>query len=102
MSPEINHTLGLAAKTGFVFGQGSAIQALHTLLADIARTDIAVLLTGESASGTEVYARHIHRLAGLKEAQTKKLTCATLDHDRLLRQVHACRRCAIARTTFQH
>jgi len=92
MSPEINHTLGLAAKTGFVFGQGSAIQALNTMVADIARTDIAVLLIGESGSGKEVYARLIHRLSGLKEAQLKKISCATLDPGRLLGQVQDCLR----------
>src|SRR5437762_8311486 len=92
MSPEINHTLGLAAKTGFVFGQGSAIQALNTMVADIARTDIAVLLSGESGSGKEVYARLIHRLSGLKEAQLKKISCATLDPGRLVGQVQDCLR----------
>ena len=92
MSPEINHTLGLAAKTGFVFGQGPAIQALNTMVADIARTDIAVLLIGESGSGKEVYARLIHRLSGLKEAQLKKISCATLDPGRLLGQVQDCLR----------
>ena len=49
MSSEINHTLDLSAKAGFVFGQGCAIQAVNTMVADIARTDIAVLLIGESA-----------------------------------------------------
>src|SRR5438034_10173184 len=92
MSPEINHTLGLAAKTGFVFGQGPAIQAGNTMVADIARTDIAVLLIGESGTGKEVYARLIHRLSGLEEAQLKKISCATLDPGRLVGQVQDCSR----------
>src|SRR5437879_12626377 len=92
MSSEIKHTLCLAAKTGFVFGQGPAIQALNTMVADIARTDIAVLLIGESGSGKEVYARLIHRLSGLKEAQLKKISCATLDPGRLVGQVQDCLR----------
>src|SRR5258708_35600042 len=92
MSSEINHTLDLSAKAGFVFGQGSAIQALNTMVADIARTDIAVLLIGEGGTGKEVYARLIHRLSGLKEAQLKKISCATLDPGRLVRQAQDCLR----------
>src|SRR5437762_13823830 len=92
MSSEINHTLDLSTKAGFVFGQGSAIQAVNTMVDDIARTDIAVLLIGESGSGKEVYARLIHRLSGLKEAQLKKISCATLDPGRLLGQAQDCLR----------
>src|SRR5436853_7680467 len=92
MSSEINHTLDLSAKAGFVFGQGSTIQALTTMVADIARTDIAVLLIGESGTGKEVYARLIHRLSGLQEGQLKKISCATLDSGRLLGQVQDCLR----------
>src|SRR5436853_6124888 len=92
MSSEINHTLDLSAKAGFVYGQGAAIQARNTMVADIARTDIAVLLIGESGSGKEVYARLIHRLSGLKDAQLKKISCAALDPGRLLGQVQDCLR----------
>src|SRR5207248_11120709 len=92
MHPELDHTLGLAAKTAFVVGQGPAIQALNTMVADIARTDIAVLLIGESGSGKKVYARLIHRLSGLEEAQLKKISCATLDPGRLVGQVQGCLR----------
>src|ERR1700720_3286558 len=92
MSPEINHTLDISAKAGFVFGQGSAIQAVNAMVADIARTDIAVLLIGESGTGKDVYAKLIHRLSGLREAQLKKISCATLDSGRLLGQVQDCLR----------
>src|SRR5467141_4551716 len=92
MSAEINPILDLSTKAGFVFGQGSAIQAVNTMVADIARTDIAVLLIGESGTGKEVYARLIHRLSGLKEAQLKKISCATLDPGRLVGQVQDCLR----------
>src|SRR5947208_14314851 len=92
MSSEINHTLDLSAKAGFVFGQGSAIQAGNTMVDDIARTDIAVLLIGESGTGKEVYARLIHRLSGLEEAQLKKISCATLDPVRGLVLVQDCLR----------
>ena len=92
MSPEINHTLDLSAKGGFVLGQGSAIQAVNAMVVDIARTDIAVLLVGESGTGKEVYARLIHRLSGLNEAPLQKISCATLDPGRLLGQARDCLR----------
>jgi two-component system response regulator AtoC len=86
MSPEINHVLDSPAAAGFVLGQGPAMQTLNTMVADIARTDIAVLLIGESGTGKEVYARLIHRLSGLNEAPLQKISCATLDPDHLLGQ----------------
>src|ERR1700730_16794506 len=92
MNLEINHPLDLSAKAGFVFGQGSAIQAVNAMVAAIARSDIAVLLVGESGTGKEVYARLIHRLSGLKEQQLKKISCATLDPGRLVGQVQDCLR----------
>jgi len=77
---------------GFVLGQGCAMQALNAMVADIARTDIAVLLIGESGTGKEVYARLIHRLSGLDYATLTKISCATLDPGRLLGQVRDCQR----------
>jgi two-component system response regulator AtoC len=90
MSPEISHVLDSPAMAGFVLGQGFAMQALNAMVADIARTDIAVLLIGESGTGKEVYARLIHRLSGLGNAILTKISCATLDPGRLLGQVQNC------------
>src|SRR5260370_26701895 len=92
MSSEINHRSNLSGKGVFYFGQVSAIQAVNAMVADIAGTDIAVLLIGESGTGKEVYARLIHRLSGLKEQQLKKISCATLDPGRLVGQVQDCLR----------
>jgi two-component system response regulator AtoC len=92
MSPEISHVLDSPATAGFVLGQGFAMQALNALVADIARTDIAVLLIGESGTGKEVYARLIHRLSGMNNATLTKISCATLDPGRLLGQVQNCLR----------
>src|SRR5713101_8728104 len=87
MSPDINNTLDLSAKGGFVLGQGSAIQAVNAMVVDIARTDIAVLLVGESGTGKEVYARLIHRLSGLGGGTLKKVNCAALNAGRLLAEI---------------
>jgi two-component system response regulator AtoC len=92
MSAEIIHLLDSRAAGGLVFGQGSTMQALNAMVADIARTDIAVLLIGESGTGKEVYARLIHRLSGLNRAPLTKISCATVDPNRLLDQMRDCTR----------
>src|SRR6266481_6548284 len=81
------HTLEPWAGGGFVYGQGAGVQSLNALVAEIAKTDIPVLLVGESGTGKEVYARLIHRLSGLREAPLKKVNCASLDAGPLLAEV---------------
>jgi two-component system response regulator AtoC len=80
-------TLEQVAATGFVYGQGASVHSLNSLVAEIARTDIPVLLVGESGTGKEVYARLIHRLSGLGVAPFKKVSCAAPDAGRLLAEV---------------
>src|ERR1700720_3224559 len=81
------HTLEPWAGAGFVYGQGAGVQSLNALVAEIAKTDIPVLLVGESGTGKEVYARLIHRLSGLDEASLKKVSCAAQDTGRLLAEI---------------
>lgn len=75
------------AETGFVYGQGSAVQALNATLVGISRTNIPVLIMGESGTGKEVYARLIHRLSRKSEALLKKISCITLDPGQLMSQM---------------
>lgn len=63
----------------FVCGQSDGIQNVNTVIGDIARTDIPVLLTGESGTGKAVYARLIHRLSSLGHLPLKRLNCAALE-----------------------
>src|SRR6266481_3144967 len=81
------HTLEPWAVGGFVYGQGSGVQSLNALVAEIAKTDIPVLLVGESGTGKEIYARLIHRLSGLGEASLKKVSCTSLEAGRLLGEI---------------
>lgn len=87
MNTDIHTVLDLAVEPGFVLGQSAAICALNAMAADIAPTDIAVLLVGESGTGKEAYARHIHRMSKEQNAPLTKISCATLDPSRLLVQV---------------
>jgi two-component system, NtrC family, response regulator AtoC len=87
MKTEIHTVLDLAVEPGFVLGQSAALCALNAMAADIAPTDIPVLLVGESGTGKEAYARHIHRMSKAQNASLTKISCATLDPSRLLLQV---------------
>src|SRR6266849_713634 len=81
------HSSDYMAASGFVCGQAAPVESLNALVAEIAKTDIPVLLVGESGTGKEVYARLIHLLSGLGEAALKKVSCAALDAGRLLAEM---------------
>jgi len=87
MNPQLNSLLDLPVEAGFVLGQGSAMLALNAMVADIAPTDISVLLEGESGTGKEAYARLIHRMSRTPGVPLRKINCATLDPTRLFGQV---------------
>jgi two-component system, NtrC family, response regulator AtoC len=76
----------LPAEDGFVFGQGKAMEALNATVAEIARTDIPVLILGASGTGKEVYARLLHRLSRSCDAPLGKVSCSLLDPSQLLEQ----------------
>src|SRR5579863_4721250 len=71
----------------FVYGQGADLQSLNVLAAEIASTDIPVLLVGESGTGKDVYARLIHRLSGASESSFIRVQCGAVDAGRMLNQV---------------
>ena len=64
------------------------MQALNSMAAEIARTDIPVLIVGESGTGKDVYARLIHRLSQKRDFQLCKINCSSVDPGDLLAQVH--------------
>jgi two-component system response regulator AtoC len=78
-----------ATDPAFVYGQGADMHSLNVLAGEIARTDIPVLVVGESGTGKDVYARLIHRLSGRNEASLTKINCAALDAGQLLNEVRA-------------
>src|SRR5271156_2120080 len=85
-------TFVYGADPAFVYGQGTDMHSLNVLAAEIARTEIPVLLVGESGTGKDVYARLIHRLSGRAETSLMRINCAALDAGQLLNEV---------RTAFQ-
>lgn len=62
----------------FIGGESPAMQALGRVIADIARTNIPVLLTGDSGTGKEIVAVHIHRQSQRAAQPFVKIVCATV------------------------
>ena len=72
---------------GFVYGVSPTMQTVNEMAAEIARTDIPVLIVGESGTGKDAYARLIHRLSPKGELQLQKIDCATFDATQLTTQM---------------
>jgi two-component system, NtrC family, response regulator AtoC len=72
------------ADPAFVYGQGADLQSLNVLAAEIACTDIPVLLIGDSGTGKDVYARLIHRLSGADENSFLRISCGALEPSKIL------------------
>jgi len=66
----------------FVASVDPVMQSFERVASDVAGTNIAILLTGESGVGKEAYARHIHRLSGYPAENFRKIQCATLNEAR--------------------
>lgn len=81
-----------SARTGlnqhFVHGISPAMRALERTIADIAPTDIPILLVGESGTGKEVVALEIHRLSARWNEAFVKYSCAGLTADSLAARLH--------------
>src|ERR1700739_2698415 len=60
---------------GFVGGTSPAMLTLEAMLADIAPTNIPVLLVGECGTGKQMFAQRIHQLSERSEALIK-VSCA--------------------------
>ncbi len=70
-------------ETGFVYGESPTIRGLNVMIAEVAQTDIPVLIVGESGTGKEVYARTIHRLSGALNRQPQLINCGLLEGRRI-------------------
>src|SRR5271167_1946552 len=68
----------------FIRGVSPAMRALERTIADIAPTDIPILLVGESGTGKEVVALEIHRLSARWNEAFVKFSCAGMTADSLV------------------
>lgn len=65
-------------------GVSASISLLQRVIAEIATTDIPVLILGESGSGKEVIASEIHRLSTRRMKPFVKFSCSTSSFEWLL------------------
>ena len=68
----------------FVRGTSPAMRSLERTLADVASTDIPILLVGESGTGKEIMALEIHHLSRRRNEPFVKCGCAGLTGDALV------------------
>jgi two-component system response regulator AtoC len=87
MAVALGRAFELVGEGGFVYGQSEAIRAVNRVVAEIAQTEIPVLLSGESGTGKDVYGKLIHHLSRQRERPLVKLSCTMLESGDLLGRV---------------
>lgn len=79
----MTHTsIGLAALKedgNFVRGMSPAMLTLEGVLAELATTNIPILLVGDSGTGKEMFAHRIHQLSQSSPDQLLKIACASMN-----------------------
>ncbi len=87
MATGVNRGFDILTGPGFVYGRSEAILPVNSMVGEISRTDIPVLVEGESGTGKDVYARLIHQLSAVRELPLVKLNCTVLEPGELLSRV---------------
>ena len=63
------------ADVNFVYGSAPAIKALNAMASEIARTNLSVLILGESGTGKDTYASLLHSLSNANHGSFRKINC---------------------------
>ncbi|MGA6959565.1 MAG: sigma 54-interacting transcriptional regulator [Candidatus Acidiferrales bacterium] len=69
----------VAEEWGFVGGMCPAMHTLETVVAEIAPTNIPVLVSGESGTGKAMFAQRLHRLSTRSDQQLVNIVCAAMN-----------------------
>ncbi len=68
----------------FVRGQSAAMQAVYTIVEQVAQSDsTSVLIEGESGTGKELIAHWIHELSGRRDKPMLEVNCAAIPRELL-------------------
>jgi two-component system, NtrC family, response regulator AtoC len=86
MSARAAGVLSAWATRTYVTGISSDIQTVQRLIAEIAPTEIPVLILGESGTGKELTALHIHALSKRSNLPFIKVSCAKFSPETLVGQ----------------
>jgi two-component system, NtrC family, response regulator AtoC len=65
--------------TNWVAGMSPAIRELESVIAEIAPTNLPVLLVGESGTGKEMFANRVHRLSRHGDRPLVRISCASVN-----------------------
>jgi len=68
---------GLQDDQNFVAGISAAMRPLENVVAEIAPTNIPVLLIGESGTGKHLFVRRLHQLSSRSDEALVRIACAT-------------------------
>jgi two-component system response regulator AtoC len=71
--------VGLEERQGFVPGMSTSMRTLEGVLAEIALTNIPVLLIGESGTGKEMFANRVHHLSRRSGEPLSRIACASMN-----------------------
>jgi two-component system response regulator AtoC len=82
IEPESNAVVA-SSDSAFLFSSSAKMQQIWEVARMVSRTDVPVLIVGESGVGKEVLARYIHRQSNRGGKPPVKVNCAALPHDLL-------------------
>ena len=87
---------------GDLFGQSDAMQAIYRLIDRAAKSDIPVLVQGETGTGKELAARAIHYNSARKDQRFLSQNCATLSPELLQSELFGHKKGAFTGATEDH
>jgi two-component system, NtrC family, response regulator AtoC len=70
--------LAVRTEAGWLLGASAAIQTVESMIAEIAPTNLPVLLLGESGTGKEMFANRIHQLSRQAARRLARISCASM------------------------
>ncbi|MBD8876682.1 sigma-54-dependent transcriptional regulator [Roseibium polysiphoniae] len=85
-----------------VLGVSPAMRKIAALLRQFARSDLPVLITGETGAGKEIAARYLHNLRNGEDARFMAVNCAAIPPDLLESEIFGHEKGAFTGATKRH